>query len=79
MRALAQRSGVAYISMVDLLCDAHACQTWAAPGVPLQFDYGHFTRGGSVRAADLMMPAIERALAPQWDTLRAAPTTSTTP
>ncbi|WP_353227641.1 acyltransferase family protein [Novosphingobium sp.] len=73
MRALAQRSGVAYISMVDLLCDAQSCLTWAAPGVPMQFDYGHFTQAGSVRAADLMMPAIERALEKQRAAAQVAP------
>jgi hypothetical protein len=60
MRALARRAGVPYVSMIDLLCTAHGCQTWAAPGVPMQFDYGHFTEAGSIRATDLLLHALGR-------------------
>eukprot|EP01037_Dinobryon_pediforme_P011235 gene11235-11320_t len=59
MRALARRAGVPYVSMIDLLCTAHGCQTWAAPGVPMQFDYGHFTEAGSIRATDLLLHALD--------------------
>jgi hypothetical protein len=60
LRALARRADVPYVSMIDLLCHANGCQTWAAPGVPMQFDYGHFTRAGSIRATDLLLYALGR-------------------
>ena len=46
---------------------------WAAPGVPLQFDYGHFTVAGSALAADRLLSQIAPphqagalAKAPSW-------------
>ena len=59
LRQLATTAGVRYVSLRDLLCTP-VCRTLAAPGVPLQFDYGHFTVEGSATVA----PALLRALAP---------------
>lgn len=56
---LAKHMRVPYISMLHLMCSANGCRVWAQPGIPMQFDYGHFTREGSQRATDLMMPLIE--------------------
>jgi peptidoglycan/LPS O-acetylase OafA/YrhL len=59
LAALAQRQGVPYVSMLDRMCNARGCMVWAAPGVPMQFDYGHFTREGSLRAAALFMAGLK--------------------
>jgi peptidoglycan/LPS O-acetylase OafA/YrhL len=42
---------VPYISLYDLFCGGGSCMKYAAPGVPVQYDYGHFTKAGSVLAA----------------------------
>ena len=73
LRRLTARMGVRYVSMADLLCNGSTCETWAAPGVPLQFDYGHFTVAGSALAADRLLSQIAPphqagalAKAPSW-------------
>ena len=38
---------VPYISLIKILCPNSACVEYAAPGVPVQFDYAHFTLAGS--------------------------------
>ena len=43
-----------YVSSWDALCPGNACRLFAAPGVPIQFDYHHLTKEG----ADLMMATI---------------------
>ncbi|RTM05628.1 MAG: acyltransferase [Bradyrhizobiaceae bacterium] len=43
-----------YISLIQLLCPQMACRTLASPGVPMEFDYGHFTEEGSRVAVELM-------------------------
>ncbi len=43
---------VPYISMYDLLCVDERCTEYAAPGIPLQYDYGHLTSAGSILVAD---------------------------
>jgi peptidoglycan/LPS O-acetylase OafA/YrhL len=48
LRGLAAAKGAAYISLIDALCQAETCTTFAAPGVPLQFDIAHLTAEGSV-------------------------------
>jgi peptidoglycan/LPS O-acetylase OafA/YrhL len=40
-----------YISMYDNFCIQGTCTEYAAAGVPLQSDYGHLTREGSILAA----------------------------
>ena len=42
---------VHYISYYKLLCQQHTCLEYAAPGIPLQSDYGHLTSDGSVLTA----------------------------
>jgi hypothetical protein len=51
MSALAQGKGVEYISFYRSLCGPRTCQEFAVNGVPLQFDYGHLTKEGSVLVA----------------------------
>jgi len=48
MADLARRKGIDYISFYKSLCGAHSCPEFGADGVPLQFDYGHLTKEGSV-------------------------------
>jgi len=55
MRELVSRTPARYFSMIDDLCRDGSCRGYAAPGIPMQFDYGHFTVEGSrVAGADLM-------------------------
>jgi peptidoglycan/LPS O-acetylase OafA/YrhL len=42
---------VPYVSMIKLFCREDTCTEYAAPDVPLQSDYGHLTKAGSVLAA----------------------------
>ena len=51
MSTLAQNKGVEYISFYRSLCGPRTCQEFAVKGVPLQFDYGHLTKEGSVLVA----------------------------
>lgn len=48
--AIAADAGVRYVSMVDTLCQTGRCDVYAAPGVPMYFDYGHLTREGAMAA-----------------------------
>lgn len=62
MRNIARRTGTPYLSLVDLLCDAKRhCRTLAAPGEPMQFDYGHLTAPGSALVSDAVVEALQRA------------------
>jgi peptidoglycan/LPS O-acetylase OafA/YrhL len=45
---------VPYISMFRLFCRDDICTQYAAPNVPLQSDYGHLTKAGSILAARRM-------------------------
>jgi hypothetical protein len=52
MAALAATQlAVHYISYYKLLCQQQACLEYAAPGIPLQSDYGHLTGDGSMLMA----------------------------
>jgi peptidoglycan/LPS O-acetylase OafA/YrhL len=51
MRELARSHGVAYVSMLSLLCAPGACVTKDAEGLPLIFDREHYTAEGSLFAA----------------------------
>ena len=43
-----------YVSTYDAMCPQTHCRLFAAPGIPMQFDYHHLTPAG----ADVMMAAI---------------------
>lgn len=60
LAALTRLLGVPYISMLARLCPAASCIVEPRPGVPLQFDYGHFTREGSETAVMLLAPDLRR-------------------
>lgn len=51
MAVLAAKKGVDYVSFYRLLCGAQSCAELDADGVPLQFDYGHLTKQGSLFVA----------------------------
>lgn len=51
MRELTAGTGARYVSLIQTLCRADLCKTFAGPDVPMQYDYGHFTVEGSVEAA----------------------------
>jgi hypothetical protein len=51
MAALARQKGVQYVSFYQALCGPQSCDEFAAKGIPLQFDYGHLTKEGSVLVA----------------------------
>ncbi|MHB8885928.1 MAG: acyltransferase family protein [Methylovirgula sp.] len=38
-----------YVSIYQAMCPGGTCQLFAAPGVPMQFDYHHLTRQGAAR------------------------------
>jgi hypothetical protein len=42
---------VPYVSLFDIFCGNDSCIQYAAPGIPLQSDYGHLTKAGSILAA----------------------------
>jgi peptidoglycan/LPS O-acetylase OafA/YrhL len=45
---------VHYVSFFKSLCRQNSCVEYAAQGVPLQFDYGHLTKDGSVLLAQML-------------------------
>lgn len=49
--------GVAYVSLFRLLCPQH-CITSINRGIPLQYDYGHLTREGSLYVARQLDPGM---------------------
>jgi peptidoglycan/LPS O-acetylase OafA/YrhL len=51
MKALARVWDVPYVSIYGLLCSNKLCTQYGEPDVPLLFDYGHFTKAGSILAA----------------------------
>jgi hypothetical protein len=62
LRRIAARHGVTYVSPIEHLCRGTSCRTEAAPNVPLQFDFHHFTPAGSAVTADILAPEIATAL-----------------
>lgn len=60
---LASVPGISYVSVVDTLCPDRHCVTMAKPGVPLQFDYGHFTVEGSELFAPRLITEINKVTA----------------
>jgi peptidoglycan/LPS O-acetylase OafA/YrhL len=59
MSEMAVRKGVAYVSLYRSLCGPRSCAEFGANGVPLQFDYGHLTREGSVLVAERLRGSRE--------------------
>lgn len=55
MAALAAKKGVEYVSFYQLLCGPRSCAEINADGVPLQFDYGHLTKQGSLFVAHRLL------------------------
>lgn len=63
-RALGERlprKGLVYMSVLKAICRTR-CPAYARPEVPLQFDYGHLTREGSLLVARQLWPAIRTLL-----------------
>ncbi len=54
LSSAATAAGAEYFSMLQALCPQRQCRTLAATDVPMQFDYGHFTREGSEVAVALL-------------------------
>ena len=50
----AKEWGVRYVSFFTSLCKQQTCIEYAGQGVPLQFDYGHLTKDGSVLLAQML-------------------------
>ncbi len=50
----AKEWGVRYVSFFSSLCQQQSCIEYAGQGVPLQFDYGHLTKDGSVLLAQML-------------------------
>jgi peptidoglycan/LPS O-acetylase OafA/YrhL len=55
MSELAEQKGVEYISLYRSLCGPETCAEFARNGVPLQFDYGHLTKEGSLLVAQKVL------------------------
>ncbi|HYE52312.1 MAG TPA: acyltransferase family protein [Azospirillaceae bacterium] len=51
LRRLAAAEGVRYVSFMEVACPGGACELYAAPGVPMQWDYGHLTLEGAALLA----------------------------
>lgn len=47
MRTLLEDTKADYISVIDTLCPDKNCKIMVEKGVPMQFDYGHFTLDGA--------------------------------
>jgi hypothetical protein len=55
MSEIASREwGVRYVSFFSSLCKQETCIEYVGNGVPLQFDYGHLTKDGSVLLAQML-------------------------
>jgi peptidoglycan/LPS O-acetylase OafA/YrhL len=55
MSTLALEKNVGYVSFYRSLCGPRTCQEFAQNDVPLQFDYGHLTKEGSVLVAQKLV------------------------
>lgn len=58
---IASDYGVRYVSMVGTICPGQSCEVYAAPGVPMYFDYGHLTRQGAIMAASRVQAGFAQA------------------
>jgi hypothetical protein len=50
---------VKYISLYKAIC-AKDCLLWSGKNEPLQFDSNHFTKGGSIKVAEMIGPRMFR-------------------
>jgi hypothetical protein len=50
---------VRYVSFFKSLCQNRSCLEYASQGVPLQFDYGHLTKDGSLLLAQMLQKSDE--------------------
>jgi len=57
-RALANKTGVPFVSMLQAYCPAGRCPLVTDAGVPIEYDSLHFTREGSCYVAARMLPAL---------------------
>lgn len=55
MSALSKKKGVDYVSFYRSLCGPRTCDEYGVNGVPLQFDYGHLTKEGSLLVAKKLL------------------------
>jgi peptidoglycan/LPS O-acetylase OafA/YrhL len=56
---LAHGGAVKYISLYKAIC-AKECLLWSGKNEPLQFDSNHFTKGGSIKVAEMIGPRMFR-------------------
>jgi peptidoglycan/LPS O-acetylase OafA/YrhL len=73
LRKIAARNAVPYISLIDALCEGRRCRTRMAPGIPMQFDYSHLTREGSVYVADTILRSMPGLYSEKRSDARAVP------
>ena len=62
LREMAERRGIIYVSLIDLLCRGQTCKTLAKPPIPMQFDHGHLTEEGSELVVRNILPYIDLAV-----------------
>ena len=58
MRVLAKTQGVAYVSMIALLCTKSSCALEDDSGLPMIYDGEHFTEGGSAFVAKRLFGVV---------------------
>ncbi|WP_102110106.1 acyltransferase family protein [Oceaniglobus roseus] len=51
---VAEAAGVPFVDVLDTLCGGTGCRALAGPGVPVNWDYGHYTLDGSARVVEQM-------------------------
>ena len=53
LKSLAEAASVKFVSVIDILCplNGESCKTVTDEGVPISFDYGHFTHAGALETA----------------------------
>jgi peptidoglycan/LPS O-acetylase OafA/YrhL len=59
MAAAAEEKGVEYVSFYRSLCNPRSCEEFGVNGAPLQFDYGHLTKEGSILVAQRILEGGE--------------------
>jgi peptidoglycan/LPS O-acetylase OafA/YrhL len=55
-----ERLKVEYVSQLTLICPKKACRTLTRSGIPMKFDYGHYTQAGSVEIGQQLAPGLLR-------------------
>jgi hypothetical protein len=61
VRAEVRSLGFAYASQLDILCPQQQCREYVTPGVPVKFDYGHYTEAGSLFVGQALREQLIRA------------------